>query len=174
MPHQQSRAIGMMRLQRPKDREVLCVGCADLAVVVQTQPQSGALRAVRQRIDERGKRRVVCALGNDVVKRDVRVHDGFVIEFVALTHERLDRAKDGCRLGELLARDVQRGAGRSLGLENSAHGVQIVPMLRGLQVDHEAHGREEQARVQRGDVGAVTLSGLEHPHDAERANSLAE
>jgi hypothetical protein len=109
-----------------------------------------------------------------VVEGDVRLHDRFVVELVAVEHEGLHLGHDGRRLGELVVGDEERGAGRRFGLQDPADGVQVVPVLLGLQIDHECHGGDQQVRVEGGHVGAVALTGLENPHDAQRTDPFAE
>jgi len=129
--------------------------------------------AVGERVDERRKGSVVGCLRDDAVEGQVGIHDHLVVGDRAGEDDGA-HAVEGCTgRREVVVADAQCGPSRRLRLENPAHRVHVVPVFRPLEVDHERHRGEQQGGVERGDVGAVTLSGFEHSHDAESTHALA-
>ena len=99
--------VAFSRLHGSVDGQVFAVGCHDLPVVVQAEPEASALSAIGKCIDQRGECGVVGALRNDVVERDVGVHDGFVVELFARVHERPHGLHDRGRLLELTYKEFE-------------------------------------------------------------------
>jgi len=99
---------------------------------------------------------------------------GLVVGFSGRIDQGFDGGEDRFSLRECVLVDCQGRAARGLGLKNAAHRLQVGALGCGAKVDHEAHRRQEQTRLQRGHVRAVALARLKHPHDAQRAHSFPQ
>src|SRR5476651_886600 len=77
--HQESRAVGLVLAQSSKDRAVFVVGASHLLFVEFADRPAGNKGTVGERVDQRRKRAVVRALGDDTVESNVLADDRLVI-----------------------------------------------------------------------------------------------
>ena len=145
-----------------------------LTLLMQSQPHPRPGRTTGQGVDQRRERRVLGRVRDQPVEGDVGLHDPLVIEPVVGIDQELRPGQRLRGLGELLRRDHQGCSRRSLRLQHAPNGVQVGSVLRRVKVDHELHGCQEQPRVQRCDVRAITLTRLEDAHRAQRSHPFAK
>lgn len=107
------------------------------------------------------------------MERDVVLDDRLVVRFVERQFSLVvpEQFGGGLELRDTYALRSPRGG---LRLEDPAYRVQVGCSGAVVQVDHEAHRRQQHRRVQLGDVGAVSLARLENSHHRERADPLAQ
>ena len=153
---------------------MLGLGLAHRAPVRDRPPQPCAERAADEGVDDRRERRIAAGSRDHPMELGVGVDERLEIHVGLALEDAIDDAQNPIELHELLVGEAGGSPRDALCLEHAPHGEEVGRVRGLLEVGEESQWAEEGAWVERRDVGAVALAGLEHAERRERAHALAK
>src|SRR5579875_768533 len=162
------RDVGLVRLERVDDGEVLGPRALERVRVGDAAPDPRPVHRPRQRVEERDEHRVA-AEGVDAA-----VELAVVLDEALRGRARRHLVEEPAELCHLLGRRAASHEGDGVGLEDAADLEEVEDRVVPVEVDDEAHRVEQDGRAEARHVGAVALTDVEDEHEAEGAHRLAQ